>query len=360
VSEADWTENDRGRLRRSLIDATPPRPTSSPMHRLGSAVARRDTEALRRISAAPTPLARLRLALARAEAGLAPLADDPGWSATDRRRLLAADVLARPSRVDRRGATPFLFDQAIPIVEARVNGDARGYFIVDTGAPHTALSKRWCAANGVALDGGVVHGVDDDAGNEIAAVTTRLRSIAVGAVAVDVPAIAFDFPAGLDVAGILSPLDVFAGEAVTLDYAVRRLAIGDDAAPPSGVPLFWEGGVPLMPARVGGVDAMMLFDTGAGGEVLCARFAERFRTDHLLAATTRTAAGTVPVRLGLIQPLQIGGAAAIETRFAVKPCVATGSDTALIGCDGMIGGTWMAGRRLTIDADRLTLWFDGA
>ena len=44
----------------------------------------------------------------------------------------------------------------------------------------------------------------------------------------------------------------------------------------------------------------------------------------------------------------------------MKPCVATGSDTALIGCDGMIGGTWMAGRRLTIDADRLTLRFDGA
>ena len=149
-------------------------------------------------------------------------------------------------------------------------------------------------------------------------------------------------------------------EAVTLDYAVRRLAIGRDASTAAGVPLFWEGGVPLMPARVGGIDAMMLFDTGAGGEVLCARFAERFRTDHLLAATTRTAAGTVPVRLGLIQPLQIGGAAAIETRFAVKPCVATGSDTALIGCDGMIGGTWMAGRRLTIDADRLTLRFDGA
>lgn len=358
MSDADWTPSDRAGLRRSLIGGT--RSSRSTAHRLGEAIARRDDDALRGLPPAETPLARLRLALARAAAGLEPSPDDAAWPTIDRARCAAARALAAPARVDRAGAAPFLFDQTIPIVEARVNGDARGYFIVDTGAPHTAVSRRWCASNGVPFDGGVAHSVDDHAGSEISAVTTRLRSIDVGAMARDVPAIAFDFPPGLDVAGILSPLDAFPGSAVTLDYAARAMVIGVDAPTTPGVALFWEGGVPLVHARVGGVDAMMLFDTGAGGEVLCADFAARFGTSRLAPATTWTAAGLVPLRLGLVQPLRVGAAPAIATSFAVKPCVTTGSDTALIGRDGMIGGTWMAGRRLTVDADRLTLRFEGA
>ena len=356
-----WTASDASRLREALLHAPAEMPAQhGATQRLGLAIARRDAAAIAALAdeAATlftTPLARLRLARACAAMGIQPIYDDR-WAAIDRRRVDAAVALGRPARMMRPGSTPFLFDQAIPIVEAALDGK-RGYFIVDTGAPHSALSRAWCARNGVSFAQGVAHSVEDGSGREIAAETVRIGLLEAAAAATDVAAILFDFPPGLDVAGILSPLDAFPGASVSLDYAARRLIVGEDAPTLPETPLFWEGEVPLVHARVGGEDAFLLLDSGAGGELLCEQYASRFERGPLGDAVTANAAGSLAIRTGLALPLAIGGEAPRACSFAVKPCATTGSDTSLIGRDGFLGGGWMAGRRITIAPDRRTFGF---
>ncbi|UYY56989.1 retropepsin-like aspartic protease [Sphingomonas sp. S2-65] len=358
---AAWDASDAGRLGEALLHGSAEMsPQHAATHRLGIAIARRDMAAVaaladRDAGAFSSPLARLRLARACAAMGIPPTYDER-WAAVDRRRVDAAVVLGQAGHGVRPGSAPFLFDQPIPIVEAEVDGK-RGYFIVDTGAPHSALSRGWCERSGIRFAPGVAHSVEDGSGREIAATTVRIGSLQAGAAARDVPAILFDFPPGLDVAGILSPLDAFPGAVVTLDYAARRLMIGEDAPAQPGVALYWEGEVPLVHARIAGDDAFLLLDSGAGGELLCEHYAQRFASGPLRDATTANAAGVIAIRTGLALPLAIGGEAARACSFAIKPCATTGSDTSLIGRDGFVGGGWMAGRRITIAADRLSFWF---
>jgi len=366
-----WGAEERNRLRRALTSGQRESGSSDRLtgadatHRLGCAIARRDTDAIAALSrdapspSSSSPLANLRLALASAAIGMETRHDDR-WSAIDRRRVEAAVALGRPARTLQVGSTPFLFEQAIPIITAELNGKS-GYFIVDTGAPHSALSQSWCRRNGTHFAPGVDHEVDDGAGRAIAATTVRIETLVAGGVAADVPAIMFNFPGELDVAGILSPLDAFPGVPITLDYVRKRFATGEDGPNGCCVALFWEGGVPLVHAKIADADAILLLDSGAGGELLCESFADRFATTQLIEASTSNAAGMLPIRIGLELPLSIGGQDPRPHSFALMDCAGTGSDTDLIGHDGIVGGGWMAGRRITIDADRLHLrWDDGS
>ncbi|MDE1145751.1 MAG: retropepsin-like aspartic protease [Azospirillaceae bacterium] len=252
--------------------------------------------------------------------------------------------------------------QALPIVEATVDGQ-RGVFIVDTGAPHSALSRRWCVDRGLAWNGAVSHPVDDGAGTRIPAEAVRLGHVAAGGQARDVPAVVFDFPPGLAVAGILSPLDVFGGRPVRLDLRARRLVVGEatgdaGAGLPFTAPLHWRGGVPLVAARVAGRPGFLMVDSGAGGVVLCRAYARISGLHTPQATTTMSAAGALAVGVGLRAGIAVGGSAEVQADIALKPCRTVGPAAPVLALDGLLGVGWLGGRILDFSRDRLSLGFD--
>lgn len=377
-----WGPRDRDLLRQVLREAMPPGaldepadPAGTARRRLGLALARRDGAAVRALLAQAVagrgPLAQAGPADRRLLAHAAAHWDPPalhhmlaaGWldslDEEQRRRLLAEAILAPPPGGVRPGRTGLRLHGGIPVVEAVVNGGRRGSFILDTGAPHTALSLDWCRRGGIPVESGIPHLVDDGSGRPIEALAFRLESLEAGAAARDVAAIAFAFPPGLDAAGILSPLDAFAGLDVVLDYRDGELAAGlapggGDAGLAHAVALAWSGGVPLLPGRVEGRDGFFLLDSGAGGELLCEGFvaAAGIALPQAQGAQTLTAAGSLEIRLAGGLALRIGDAAERLLPFAVKPCDSLDGEGDPVGLDGIVGAGWLAGRRLLVEAGR--------
>lgn len=370
----EWSAQDRALLRAVLLGhrpegalAVPGDPARGARRRLGLAIARLDGEAVRALARDPaSPLVsasdRLRLAYAAAkwdppsaEHLLAEAAAH--WTAEQGQRLRAALALARPPGEVTSGRTALRLGQGLPLVEGVLARRHRGWFIVDTGAPHSVLSLDWCRRVGLAPAEGVAHVVDDGAGGRIEAVTTRLDRLEAGGTADDVPAIVFAFPSSLEVAGILSPLDAFAGLAVTLDYARSSLSVGPEAVAGPGEALAWSDGVPLLPVTVQDRPAFFLLDSGAGGEVLCSGFARTLDIGQRRQARTLTAAGTLPVEMTGPLAIAVGRAALRRLPFAVKPCEKIDSLGDPVGQDGILGAGWLAGRTLQVDADRRTCRF---
>lgn len=370
----EWSAQDRALLRAVLLGqrpegalAVPGDPARSARRRLGLAIARLDGEAVRALARDPaSPLAsasdRLRLAYAAAKWD-PPTADrllaEAGvhWTAEQGRRLRAARALNRPPREVAAGSAALRLEQGLPLVEGVLDRRHRGWFIVDTGAPHSVLSLDWCRRVGAALAEGVAHVVDDGAGGRIEAVATRLDHLEAGGTAGDVPAIAFAFPPGLEVAGILSPLDAFSGLAVTLDYARSSLSVGPEMVAGLGEALAWSDGVPLLPVTVQDRPAFFLLDSGAGGEVLCSGFARTLDIGQGRQAQTLTAAGAVSIEMTGPLAIAVGRAAPRRLPFAVKPCEKIDSLGDPVGQDGILGAGWLAGRALQVDADRRTCRF---
>lgn len=237
---------------------------------------------------------------------------------------------------------PFLFRQAIPIVEARV-GAASGYFIADTGAPHTAISRKWWWESGFgAPEIGAVQPIGDGAGNHIEAACVRIADFALGdAKAINVPAVIFDFPEHLEVAGILSPLDAFPGCRAQFDWTSRRLRIHSDIGG-NREPVIWSGGNPLARVKLNEKETFLMIDTGAGHCALCEDGPIREG-----GKTTRSALGQLNYGESETRVLQWPGFRE-EVSFVSKICVDDLARAIPPLSDGLLGANLFEGRCLTI------------
>jgi len=366
-TDPQWRACDRADLRARLLQDRAP-VSGTHRQRLAWAVARRDLPEIRAIAQHPGTLRDSALDCARLAAAQAAFGALSGWDrlSADYRfcgdewatRIAAAAELGRAPSVLSAGSVALDLTHGLPLVKARVDDRAEGWFVLDSGAPHALLAEAWVQRNGLALVSGIAHHVEDGSGNQIDAVTTRVGSVALGAVARDVPAIVAALPPGLEVAGILSPLDLFPEHAIAFDFAQGRLTVSDGlVAERYAVPLFWEAGVPLLPARAMGRPAFLMLDTGAGGEILCEDFA---RTVDLVAsarATTNSAAGEIPIGLADDVAFAVSDSPEELLPIAIKPCRSSGPDVNYIGQDGLLGMGWMRGRRLLVSANRRGLSF---
>lgn len=280
------------------------------------------------------------------------------WPRRVKAQMEAAFHLADRSKEALAGGIELLDRQKLPLVMAMVNTRHSGPFIVDTGAPHCVLSRAWCEKQGLAFDREIAHTVDDGSGREIAASAVRIDRLDVGAIAREVPAIILDLPSSFQIAGILSPLDAFAGHAVALDMAARRLDVGvADASLPFEARLFWRDDVPLVHARVDEQDGFLMIDSGAGGQVLCKQFAKRLRVKPQRSIGTLSASGPLAVDIAAPRTVAVGASPERLLEVAVKPCRNPPLQAPLLALDGLLGIDWMAGRTLFFAADRRNVAF---
>jgi hypothetical protein len=375
LPNSDWTTTDQAFLKQALIGrAVGEAPAGAgaelrARHRLARAIALRDRETL--VAAAREELERPSLAasdglrLARAIAPWEEAVARALWDRTKRvwpRRLRAqvdaSFYLAARSREVQVGGSGLLDRPKLPVVTATIDARHSGPFIVDTGAPHSVLSLAWCERQGIVFERGIVHTVDDGSGREIEARAVRIDRLAVGAVARDVPAVILDLPPSFQVAGILSPLDAFAGHPVALDFVARRLDVGPaPASLPFEAGLFWRDDVPLVHARVDGQDGLLMIDSGAGGQVLCKQFAKRLRVKPKRSIATLSASGPLAVGIAAPRAVAVGASPECLLEVAVKPCRSPRLQAPLLPLDGFLGADWMAGRRLAFAADRRIVAF---
>jgi hypothetical protein len=164
--------------------------------------------------------AALPLATAAAQRAADPSADSAAAAAARLNRR--TPPAAPPAAVDlpAGGATvPLLAPARRPVVEATVNGRGPYRFIVETGAPFSAISPRVAAEAGLVPADTVDPAVTVEA---IAVGAARLRDFRVGIV---------DGPApGVD--GILG-LNAYRDLLLTLDYAAGRMTLARGALPPA-------------------------------------------------------------------------------------------------------------------------------
>lgn len=252
--------------------------------------------------------------------------------------VLRADLAAQRFFCQRRpvvrGAcrVPCLFGQDIPIISGAV-GPASGYFILDTGAPHTALSRRWWQDAGLPpCLPGARQRIGDGAGNFAEADCVRIDGLAIGElVADDVPAVLFDFPEGLELAGIISPLDSFPGCETRFDWAGATVSIAPAAPDAALEPIVWSGGNPAAFVAIDGREALMMIDTGAGGCALCSDDPLREFPAASLSALGSVAYGERLTRT-LVWP---GGTASVD--LVEKRCVRNPERDVPPNLDGLLG-----------------------
>lgn len=244
-----------------------------------------------------------------------------------------------------RGAchVPFLFAQAIPIISGAI-GPASGYFILDTGAPHTALSRTWWEQAGLPeLRPGARQRIGDGAGNFTEADCVRIDGLTIGELVADgVPAVVFDFPEGLDLAGIISPLDSFPGHESRFDWGAGTVTIAPAAPGDDLQPIIWSGGNPAAQVAIDGQERLMMIDTGAGSCAMCI-------DDPLdaLPATSLSALG--PVAYGEQRARRLAWAQeTLELGFVEKRCVEHLDRAVPPILDGLLGANLFFGRCLRI------------
>jgi Aspartyl protease len=371
LPRVDWTATDQNLHRQALLGTMNSTALDGfdsarqARHRLALAIANRETAFLHKaamyenVDSNLSSNDRLRLILATATFGVADakqLSDGLMSDFTDVMSLKAqaAIALMKGGRCIRAGHVSFLEGQRIPIVKGTINGRHTGFFIVDTGAPHCALSRHWCQESDLTFEQTVKHQIDDGAGRTIEAAAVRLDHLLIGAESTDVPAVVFDFPAGLNVAGILSPLDAFAEMPVIIDNYQKRLVICERTPELSfDTRLYWREGVPLVHALLDGHSSFMMIDSGAGGEVICEHTARRLGYLSSKTTTTISASGPLKIGLGAKVEITVGREPPRKLDVATKPCRDRPPLVALLQLDGLLGCRWMSNKVVAFHADRL-------
>lgn len=256
-------------------------------------------------------------------------------------------------------AVPLLKGQTLPVIQAAVNDAEPAYFIVDTGAPSTLLSRSYARNTGIDFDRTIYREGRDGAGNTLRLHPGVLDRLYLGEVSCSFyPVLVTDLSEGLKVAGILSPLDLFRECFVEMNFRDNQLLIHSLLTGRKGqreqeesfriLPIRWNGESPLVRGFVNSQEGMFLLDTGAGANLLCRDFAGslKMNPDGKARFETPTAAGQASIQEGGHGWFSVGEEPPAETDFLIKSCVTDPDDLFPDMMDGYIGMPWFRGRRL--------------
>ncbi len=257
------------------------------------------------------------------------------------------------------GTIPLLKGQTLPVVQAAVNDAEPAYFIVDTGAPSTLLSRSYARNIGIDFDRTIYREGRDGAGNTLRLHPGVLDRLHLGEVSCSCyPVLVTDLSENLNVAGILSPLDLFRECFVEMDFRDDQLRIHSPVTGRKGqgrqkesfspLPVRWNGESPLVRGFVNRQEGMFLLDTGAGANLLCRKFASRLKVnpDGKARFETPTAAGQASIQEGGRGWFSVGEEHPMESDFLIKSCVMDPDDLFPDMMDGYAGMPWFRGRRL--------------
>jgi aspartyl protease len=251
---------------------------------------------------------------------------------------------------------PLLADHLLPIAFASIADLPEEPVIVDTGAPDTVLSRRYCERAGIDVDWSTPGVALEGGGRELATAALVLDSLTfAGARAVRPRVSVAVFPPELAVAAIVSPLDTFPGMALEFDMRSRRLRLGDgDEWGERAVtaPLLWDGGVPFIHGTAAGVDGWFLLDSGAGGSFVTNDVAERIVGSPAGTVTSLAAGGPTDLRRLGRHEVSFGGTDPVVEDLYVKERPVDPYEFGALRPAGYAGASWLAGRRLRIGADR--------
>jgi predicted aspartyl protease len=254
---------------------------------------------------------------------------------------------------------PFFPGKQLPIILAGVNQLSPSYFIVDTGAPTSVLSETYCKRAGIGYSRAYYRSARDSSGRRLRLYFDLISEITVGRTVIRrCPLAIARFSPNLKVAGILSPFDTFRNFDVELDFKRKCLRLLDPsrAMKPTRIDrldyasLLWDDGAPFVRAKIDNVEGLFLVDTGAGANICTPFFARllghSIKRREVIMSTTFS--GKARVLRGFEASLQVGESCDPDTEFYIK---SRGRDTSAIApleCDGYLGLTWMAGRRLVL------------
>jgi aspartyl protease family protein len=212
---------------------------------------------------------------------------------------------------------------ALAWVEATLQG-RRLRALVDSGASVSLVAPALAQALGLRHDGrtqvATLGGVQP-------AERVRLEGLSLGgnplpptpALALDPAAVLGPALGGID--GLLG-MPVLAMQALHLDLAAGRLAIGPAPGPRAVMPLRWDEGLPVVELRLGDrAGASFLLDTGnAGALVVFAHHAERLlaQATDLPRLAVREAGGVVTAALALLDRVDAGAWTARDVPVAFE------------------------------------------
>jgi hypothetical protein len=238
------------------------------------------------------------------------------------------------------------------IVAHGSSGPLRGLtFVVDTGASPTVLDPR--IARKLHLEGQSTE--TRVLGGSVQAQTAMLPSLSFGPIErTNVPVLIQDLSflekaLPLRVDGMIG-LDVLGQSAFVIDYASREIRFGPSPALPNPIPLRMKDGLAIIDARVNGVAASLLLDTGAPSLILFAGGATGPVEDRRVSTEQRS-----PGSIGEVDHKQLRlrslGVGATEFGQASVSVVSSGG-RAGYAFDGLLSPAALGITRVAIDLGR--------
>jgi hypothetical protein len=275
-------------------------------------------------------------------------------------------------RVTEPSPIQLLGGQVLPVIMASVNGLAPEYFIIDTGAATSVLSKKYCDRNAIEYSTEYSDDAYDPGGNTVSAYPAIVERLEVGpATVTNWTANVIELTPRLRVAGIISPLDTFAGAATELDlrHNTFRVMPGSGFSQwPSALterihsaPLFWDDGNVFLRAWLDrAFEGWFLLDSGAAGNFVTPAVARAMGKsfDSEGGFYSVSALGATKVFAGFEAALSVDGSGPRPTRFSIKADSPDKAETLVsLTSAGCLGAPWISGRCLRFDPAGRTLLF---
>ncbi|MGI6711604.1 MAG: aspartyl protease family protein [Bacillota bacterium] len=250
---------------------------------------------------------------------------------------------------------PFLEGKKIPIIKASIQGLPEEYFILDTGAGTSVLTKRYCDRWEIPYLRGYPSIALDSAGRELITYPVLINNIIVGNCQINnVTAQVIDLPPNFRIGGILSPQDTFRNFTFELDFRQKRIVLHEDKIVLSKEreyfkeKCYWYHGKILMRATVDNKNGMFFFDTGAGGEIISPDFLKRLGKEINKGPTWKSVAagGEVDIAGSIKGNIIVGKCPPQNNIFYVKKIPSENDILAPAQVSGYIGVTWMDGKQI--------------
>lgn len=267
----------------------------------------------------------------------------------------------------------FLESQTLPVLLASVNGLSPEYFILDTGAPTSLLSRSYCDQAGIPYLASHPRSARDGAGHEVKLYPALIDRLKLGALTIRRwPANVVELPANFRVAGLLSPLDTFSRLSTELDFRQRQIRLDACSGaeewnvragePVYSAPLLWDEGNVFVEAEIDGIaTGWFLFDSGAGADCITPSLARRLGspgTDNQ-PISSATLGGEGLVFEGFEAMISVSGSPPVRSRLMVKERKLDPYSLAPLQASGYLGVSWMSHRRILIPPEAREVLFTG-
>jgi hypothetical protein len=253
-----------------------------------------------------------------------------------------------------------LEQQTLPVIKASINGLLPEYFILDTGAPTSVLSRAYCDRHNIPYLGACPSIETDCAGNEIEAYPALVHRIDIAGVVVrNWTCNVMSLSPKLQVGGILSPLDTLRGIPSELDMRDRKFRVhlgmsvptwsAKIGEPVQSAPLVWDDGNVFVRAIVNcQAEGWFLLDSGAAGNSVTPEFARNLGINPPPENQFQsvTAGGTTLVSRGFAGDLAIAGSSPVKSEFFISEGPVAPDLFAPLIPSGDVGVPWMTNRKL--------------